>query len=203
MGDVLIHCGDISNVGEQEQVEDFINWLKEQPHRHKVFVAGNHDRSFDPTKNEFDPTSRPSWLTQLLESLQGSSIHYLENSGVEIDGIKFWGSPWTPSFFPDYWAFNAERGDVIKKHWDLIPIDTDVVITHGPPHGRLDLTKSGKYVGCADLRCAIEVIKPKYHLFGHIHEGHGIEEDYDTTYVNASLLNHRYTMVNSPIIINL
>lgn len=201
-GDVLIHCGDISNVGEREQVEDFVDWLGQQPHNHKIFIAGNHDKSFDPKFNKNKKT-KPDWLIYLLNELEGTHVHYLENDWIKIGGIKFWGSPWTPSFFPDYWAFNADRGDSIRTHWNLIPMDTDVLITHGPPSFRLDLTKSGKYAGCTDLRYFTELVKPKYHLFGHIHEGHGIEKDYDTTYVNASLLNHRYAMTNSPTIITL
>lgn len=200
-GDVLIHCGDISNIGEHEQIEDFVKWFAGHPHRHKIFIAGNHDKSLD---SKFPRSSSDNeWLKNLHKKINDLGLHYLENSGVDILGVKFWGSPITPDFFPDYWAFNCPRGDKIKKYWDMIPMDTDVLITHGPPEFKLDWIKRGQYVGCADLRYAVEMIKPKFHLFGHIHESNGIEQMVDTTFVNASILNERYNPVNKPYVLNL
>lgn len=204
-GDVLIHCGDISNVGEREQVEDFVEWMIEKPHPHKIFIAGNHDRSFDPKFNREsqDNSQKPKWLQELLSDLSESDVHYLENSGVTLDGVKFWGSPITPDFYPEHWAFNSPRGNEIKKYWDGIPMDTDVLITHGPPEFKLDWVTRGQYVGCGDLRYAVEMIKPKYHLFGHIHESYGVEQMVDTTFVNASVLNENYYLRNSPLVLDL
>lgn len=207
-GDILIHCGDISNVGGMDDVHDFMSWFEAHPHPHKIFIAGNHDRSFDPKFNKKNDEVKPLWVTNALNSLKGTNVHYLENTSVTIEGIKFWGSPITPDFFPEQWAFNRPRGTAINKYWKTIPMDTDVVITHGPPEFKLDtvVEHNGyghRFVGCADLRYAIEMIKPKYHLFGHIHEGYGMIESNGTCYVNASLLDRYYRPVNEPIVIEL
>jgi len=94
---------------------------------------------------------------------------------VEIEGVRFWGSPWQPWFFD--WAFNLERGEEIRAKWELIPDDTEVLITHGPPQGHGDMTSRGEGAGCADLLARIRQVKPRYHLFGHIHEGYGTSTD--------------------------
>jgi hypothetical protein len=125
---------------------------------------------------------------------------YLQDSGVDIDGIKFWGSPWQPEFYN--WAFNLPRGPELARVWAQIPNDTDVLITHGPPYGVLDEIYHGKRVGCQDLSDALERVKPKVHVFGHIHEGYGVLEQNGTTYVNASLCNQYYQLVHSPIVID-
>ena len=204
-GDVLVHSGDISNIGHQDDVVSFIKWFNTWPHEQKIFIAGNHDRSFDPKFNtEVDPLTgektndRPKWLSELLSSLP-DNIHYLEDSSVVIDGKRFWGSPWTPWFHGTYWGFNKHRGDPIREVWKGIPMKTDVVITHGPPAHKLDWVKSGELVGCHDLTYFIEMIKPKVHLFGHIHESYGITETPDTIYSNASIMNEYYESVNKPI----
>ena len=120
--------------------------------------------------------------------------HYLDDSGCEIEGIRFWGSPITPEFCN--WAFMREPRD-IGRHWDAIPDDTDVLITHGPPHGILDQCPDS--VGCEQLLEAVKRVGPKVHAFGHIHEGHGILEKDGTTFVNASIMDGRYRPVNAPI----
>jgi predicted phosphodiesterase len=113
-GDVLIHCGDISNKGSLEDIRSFSEFIKKQDFGHKIVIAGNHDFCFeDERKSEAE------------EILRENGITYLNDSGIEIDGIKFWGSPIQPEFFD--WAFNRKRGESIKKHWDLIPNDTDAI----------------------------------------------------------------------------
>jgi Icc-related predicted phosphoesterase len=201
-GDILIHCGDISNVGERDQVEDFIDWLKELPHKHKIFIAGNHDRSFDPKFNDGD---KPEWLKELLADLLISdyNIHYLENESVVIDGITFWGSPITPDFYPKYWAFNKPRGEEIRKIWRQIDANTDVLITHGPPYNIKDYTKSCMKVGCEDLSRVVDILKPKCHFFGHIHEDYGALLTNGILYANVSVLNENYRMSNPPLIFEL
>ena len=201
-GDTIIFAGDFSNVGERYQVEDFFEWLKSQPHKYKVVIAGNHDKSFDP---KYTPQtvphiiSKPEWLNDLLKTLPKYRIHYLENSGVEIEGIKFWGSPITPDFGAHFWAFNSPRGSSIKKYWDMIPIDTDVLITHGPPVYRLDAVSGVQHVGCADLESTVFKVKPKIHVFGHIHEAYGKDESDKTRFVNASSADEYYRICNAPI----
>jgi Icc-related predicted phosphoesterase len=178
--DILIHAGDFSQRGRLNEVQDFMQWLDRQPHPHKVLIAGNHD---------FLAEKEPD----LFQSLIPPSVTYLNDSGVEIGGLKIWGSPIQPWFYD--WAFNRQRGAEIRKHWDLIPADTDILITHGPPYGILDKTAQGEVVGCADLMERVNAIQPRLHVFGHIHEGHGMEQRGKTTFVNASVLNLRYMLV--------
>lgn len=188
-GDVLIHAGDLSKRGEEGEVKEFLDWFSKQPHTYKVFVAGNHDWLFERRSAEY------------IKSLIPENIIYLNDSGVEINGVYIWGSPIQPTFYN--WAFNRDRGEDIKRHWDLIPEHTDVLITHGPPYGILDKTFRGEHVGCQDLMNAIHEIQPKLHVFGHIHEGYGIQQSKQTNFVNASILDQKYRCVNQPIVINI
>lgn len=174
--DVLVHAGDLTMQGTKYQMLDALNWLKREAHEFKdiVLIAGNHD-----------------WFCQLYpeewaELCAEAGFHYLNDSGVTLDGVKFWGSPIQPEF--NNWAFNRKRGEEIRKHWDLIPEDTDVLITHGPPHGVLDRNHSGFKCGCEELRKVVEIIQPKIHVFGHVHEDYGKSWLYqcDTIFYNAS-----------------
>ena len=113
-----------------------------------------------------------------------------------IDGIKIYGSPWTPFFYN--WAFNLRRGQQIASKWAAIPDDTDILITHGPPYGVLDSASDGS-VGCKDLLDRIEIVKPQYHIFGHIHEGYGEYTRKGTKHLNACSLNSMYQSGNDPI----
>jgi len=197
-GDVLIHCGDFSNVGEKEQIIDFIEWFASFPHKHKIFIAGNHDKSFDP--KYWQSPSDKLWKEDTLDYVKIKGVTYLENSETVIDGVKFWGSPITPNFWEQYWAFNAARGETIKRYWDLIPKDTDVLITHGPPRHRKDwVINGGLSVGCEELDKRISEVNPIFNFFGHIHESYGIEEEVNTTFANASLLDEDYRLVNKPL----
>ena len=110
--------------------------------------------------------------------------------------MKIWGSPVTPTFFN--WAFNVDRGKAIEKYWNMIPVDTDILLTHGPVKGMLDRTTSNINAGCEDLLKTVNKLKPKFHLFGHIHEAYGKETLKEITFVNGSLLNEYYDLVNSP-----
>lgn len=216
-GDLLICSGDITNYGYKFEVESFISWLIRNSYKFTygiVFIAGNHDRSFDPkfvneylkTKEDFDnhiDGEKPYWLKQIISELP-ENIHYLENNGIELAGLKIWGSPITPWFGGDRWAFNKYRGDEINSIWKLIPSDTDIIITHGPSHLNLDYTLIGReYVGCEQLAYRIKEIKPKLHVFGHIHEDYGIVEKGDTIYVNTSICTLNYVPSNPPIVLDL
>ena len=125
-GDVLIHAGDFTNVGEMAAVKAFSEFLESLPHKHKVVIAGNHDLSFDVAT--FEQTFSRFGRGKIEEHRQAKQMltgcTYLEDSAVELYGIKIWGSPWTPWFYD--WAFNAQRGMECKAKWDLIPDDTDV-----------------------------------------------------------------------------
>ena len=183
-GDMLVHAGDVTSRGTEEEVVDFLTWFEAQPYKYKIFIAGNHDWFFERESSEY------------IQSLLPESIIYLNDSGVTINGFKIWGSPIQPTFFN--WAFNRERGKAINKHWELIPNDIDILITHGPPFGILDKTIRGETVGCEMLLQRITTIQPKLHVFGHIHEGYGIQSA-TSKFVNASVLNHKYQMINKPI----
>ena len=98
------------------------------------------------------------------------------------------------------WAFNKKRGTEIAKFWKKIPSNTDILITHGPPFGKLDTNANQYKTGCDDLLKTVEKIKPKYHIFGHIHEAYGMLETNATTFINASILDEHYKIKNSPIV---
>jgi Icc-related predicted phosphoesterase len=185
--DVLIHCGDFSHEGGYVAVCSFLKWFKAQPAKHKIYIAGNHDKSFE------SPYSRTKEEVLALFP----DLIYLENSGVEIDGVKFWGSPWQPEFCN--WAFNLPRNSqrLIDK-WAECPLDTDVVISHGPPKTILDLNSQGTMCGCEVLLQRIAEVQPKVHCFGHIHHSHGVTGLGDTVFVNGSVLDDNYQMTYKP-----
>jgi len=188
-GDVLIHCGDISHRGKFKAIKAFNKWLGDLPHPHKIMIAGNHDFYF---QNE--PVHAPKAITNAT---------YLLDSATTIDGVKFYGSPWSPWFHN--WAFNLHRGEPIREKWQLIPEDTDVLITHGPPFGQRDFVPlAQKHVGCEELMARVLEIKPRVHAFGHIHEGYGRAQNEHTWFVNASVCDiGRLAPVNAPIVVDL
>ena len=185
-GDVFIHAGDIEIYNCLSELRDFNKWLDSLPHKHKIVIAGNHDRLLDIHSKK------------CIRGIFTNAI-YLENSGCTIDGIKFWGSPITPAFLN--WFFMAARGKEIQnKYWSKIPRNTDVLITHGPPYGIMDeVIGPEKHAGCSDLLWTIEQLKPKVHIFGHIHSRHGVVKKKDTTFINASVVNEEYRITYKPI----
>lgn len=187
-GDVLIHAGDATNSGTIGEIVLFNEWFANLPHKHKIFVAGNHDWLFE-TNN--------SAARKLLDD----KIVYLQDSAVEVEGLKIYGSPWQPRFFD--WAFNLNRGAEIAEKWRLIPDETDVLITHGPPHGILDETPRGDLAGCEELRKRVEIVRPKLHVFGHIHHGYGATEKFGVKFANASNCDEDYFPANAPLVFNL
>lgn len=189
-GDILIHAGDCLGAGTLDNVEDLNDWLGTLPHQHKIVIAGNHDWAFQET-----PELAREALTNAM---------YLEDSGVEIDGLRFWGSPWTPEFMD--WAFMLGRGQPLNDRWKLIPDDTDVLITHGPPKDIADEVSLGfrcQNVGCTDLKFRIAQLSLTAHIFGHIHEGYGEYQRGDTRFINASTCNARYEPINPPIVLDI
>lgn len=184
-GDVIIHAGDISGRGEESAVIEFLEWFTNLDFKYKIFIAGNHDFYFERKSEEE------------FKKIIPDNIIYLCDSGITIENIKIWGSPVTPWFYD--WAFNRTRGNQIKRHWDLIPKDTDILITHGPVFGKLDKTNDGQNVGCKDLLVKVQEINPKFHICGHIHEAYGQVTESKTNFINASVLDEHYRLKNLPI----
>lgn len=188
-GDLLIHSGDISSLGRETEVKRFVKWFNDiNNYTNKIFIAGNHDMTFDREqllrdklahfegKTEYDTEcaeGKPAWLEELLGIHLRPNVFYLENNFVILDDVKIWGSPITPSFGYG-WAFNKDRGYDINQIWNRIPNDTDIVITHGPIYGYCDRTsRGGLNVGCADLYHRLNEVRPQLHFSGHIHEAYG------------------------------
>ncbi|MFO0547090.1 MAG: metallophosphatase domain-containing protein [Polyangiaceae bacterium] len=189
-GDVLVHAGDFCGHGTVKQAEAFADFVVRQPHRYKVVIAGNHDRCL-----EMDPELGP----RLFPKERG--CHYLFDSGVVLDGVRFWGSPWQPWFLD--WAFNLQRGAPLRAKWDLIPSKTDVLVTHGPPHQVRDRCEDGHLAGCEELALALQRVQPRVHVFGHIHEGYGVTRVESTLFCNASICTLAYTPSNPPLVVDL
>jgi len=190
-GDVLIHSGDFMNTGyRKENIMSFLDWFTDQPYKHKIFIAGNHDRYFE---------DNPEETKQILDVVYGGLVTYLEDSGTKIGDVNVWGSPWQPEFMN--WAFNLPRqGTELNDKWNLIPENTDILITHGPPYGYLDkLPNIPENLGCELLRERVKEVKPKIHVFGHIHYGHGYTTNGDTHFINAAVLNEEYQHEHKPL----
>lgn len=189
--DIVIFSGDCSNPRDpylnEPEVKAFIQWFKELPIEHKIFVAGNHDSSIE------------KGLVKKID-FSGYNIHYLENDYINIDGIKIFGSPYTPTF--GNWSFMKAR-DKMDKLWSKVDDDVDIFIVHGPPKTILDLSYSRdhnlEYCGCNALkRHILGRIKPKFCLFGHIHNNEDIINagilklsDYPTIFSNGSVVTDR------------
>lgn len=198
-GDVLIHAGDLTNIGELKDIVSFRTFLASLPHRYQLIIAGNHDitieKDFYCSDSGYKRFHRSSYKNGLLKgqlpeeyaqacidelcrvdvSDEFHSYRYLQDEEMVLAGdgrsaIKVYGSPWQPPFCD--WAFNAFPS-AIREKWDLIPSDVDVLITHGPPHGILDSNDSGFSCGCPELLAQFGRIRPRLHVFGHIHEGYG------------------------------
>lgn len=209
--DVLIHSGDIGNRTNNLELAEFLIWFSEQPAKKKIFIAGNHDLILDKNWVETQK-ERNSIVGMIAEQmyeegqklLKKFDVEYLLNSGCEYEGIKFWGSPYSPSFHREHWAFNADKGREISRYWDMIPTDTDVLIVHTPPFGIQDWLNNGQErQGCLELNIVVSNIQPLLFLCGHIHEGYGYEVKGRTTYVNSSVLNKEYVLTNEPFLIEI
>jgi len=198
-GDILLHAGDISFRGTFPEMNRAMRWLGSLPHKHKVFVCGNHD-----WLGETDPA--------LMEALaKENGVIYLNDSGIELEGLKIWGSPVQPEFCN--WAFNRKRGEEIARHWAKIPDDTNVLVTHGPPFDILDKVWDRPYnsitgpdpLGCEELRKRVDqLLALKLHVMGHIHDSNGIYTDPSgKIFVNAAICNEEYKPIQPVHLIEL
>lgn len=198
--DVLVHCGDMTGMGRESEIYPFVNWLNGLPHKHKVIISGNHDFCFQDAIKE-----------QRIIPVLEDNVHYLENSSVTIDGVKFFGSPYTPPF--GNWAFMAPEPELFQI-FSAIPEDTDVLITHGAPRYILDKNAYGEHCGSMSLLTHVRNIRPKIHVFGHIHEHYGLEVpplEFDSTgntvrgtvFGNAAICDLSYNVVNKPLLFDI
>jgi Icc-related predicted phosphoesterase len=200
-GDVLIHAGDISSMGYRNEIQDFIKWFSGlENYKHKIFIAGNHDWGF---QTEPKATEHLLELNPGCEYLQDNLFLIGDETDDYEDMVKVWGSPWQPEFYN--WAFNLPRqGWELGVHRNQIPEDTEILITHGPPFGHLDTVKSNPTfnIGCELLRERVDVVKPKIHVFGHIHTGYGYKFDGNTHFFNAAVLDENYIFSQKPMTID-
>lgn len=167
-GDILIHAGDFTNLGEVGEIARFGKWFEAQPHPHKIYIAGNHDWLFQEDQN-------------LARSIMGRAT-YLQDSFTIINGLKIHGTPWTLPFYD--WAF-MKPDEALEDEFSLIDSDVDILVTHGPPLGILDGTSRGS-AGSGTLLQRIWDTSPRYHIFGHIHEGRGKLTRARTIHMNVS-----------------
>lgn len=185
--DCIILSGDASNsrcpYNNESQLRESITWLSATRARYKIFIAGNHDTSIEKglvTKDNFT----------------AAGIIYLFNDSVTIEGFNIWGSPHCPQF--GGWAFMKNRSK-LHSVWVEIPDDTDIVVTHTPPKGILDISYSKGHMlescGCSALNKRMLKLQPLAHLFGHIHNCEGVINAgvlklsaYDTQFSNGSVV---------------
>lgn len=182
--DLLVFCGDCTNYKElhknEKEFKLFVEWFKLQPSKYKIMIAGNHDTSLLKKYNK--------------DYLKDSNIIYLEHEYVYLEGKKIFGSPYTPTYGD--WAFMINRAK-LGQYWEVLEENIDLLITHGPPKGILDCAENYNRIieFCGDnaLMKAINKVKPKYHTFGHIHNGHGIinygyRKIDSTNFINCSIV---------------
>lgn len=186
-GDVLIHAGDWTHRGREPEVCSFFNWFLRQDYWHKILICGNHDIDCH---------------LKARDVLRGhSNITFLHDTALTLNGIKFYGSPWTPAFYN--WGymtfFDKEREEI----WGKIPIDTDVLITHGPPYRIFDRNVEGGACGDRQLFEAVMRVKPKVHIFGHIHESRDHAEIEGTRMYNVCSLDETYKIIRQPVVIDI
>lgn len=193
--DVLISTGDYSFQGQPDVVLHFHEWLGQQNAHHIISVQGNHEvwveKNFGAAK--------------AIAEGACPGVYFMQEGPIEIGGVKFWCASVTPWFHD--WAWNVRRGPDIKRHWDLIPEDTNVLLTHGPPYGILDIVPYAdgtpkERAGCHDLKDRIAIVKPDIHIFGHIHHSHGQHHEDGTSYYNASICDEQYAPTNPVTVID-
>ena len=181
-GDLLIHAGDFTYFNRSPSaVRDFNQWLHSMPHKYKVVIPGNHESR----------PGGPAWREQITGAV------VLINEGIELAGLRIWSSPVTPG---DWGAFGSGTEDELERAYARIPDVTDVLITHGPPFGILDLqSDSDEPQGCRQLLEAVRRVTPRLHVFGHIHPSYGMVCSGGTTFVNAALAGPGYGVTKRPI----
>jgi len=201
--DILIHAGDFSFRGEFFEVRNFMLWFEKQPARYKVCIAGNHELTFDSTQSQYQDAIR-----NLLA--KHKEIIYLENEAITIEGIKFYGTPWTPYFCN--WAFNGlrdqdvalKRGQSLTEIYSHIPEDTNIILCHAPPYNLVDRNQEGQCCGSMEMRKVVDKMPLLYlYICGHVHEARGVEELGGVTFANVSSLGRDYKTIQPLAIFDL
>ena len=187
-GDLLIHCGDFTFHGNPNEMKKFKNYLKEQPHEHKLFIFGNHE------KVDKEITY---WIEYLEDGTGAKCIH---EKAYGIGDLNFFGSSYTPKYLN--WGFMQDE-ETRERYWENMIEGMDVLVTHGPPKGIMGQIEDGTEIGCEYLRKFVDRVKPKYHFFGHNHAGAGVQTNGHTMFVNAALLTEHYQKFRPPIVVNL
>jgi Icc-related predicted phosphoesterase len=194
-GDVLVHAGDITMNGETDVIVDFVRWIAKLPHRHKIVVPGNHDRSLDISQTKYD-----GGAVRMFELMR--DVHYLvdESRTLEVgtEKIKVYGAPWVPNL--KGWAFWDRNAD----KFDGAPRDIDVLVTHGPPLGIRDDDISDTHFGSRHIarflnRCPLL----RAHIFGHVHEQYGQGKIGEILFANASTCDRGYDPVNPALVLDI
>lgn len=223
--DVLIHSGDIGGRTDLLELTEFLTWFERQPAEKKIFIPGNHDIILDKkfaekirnTGNMYGWSMHVDNHKKAMDLIENFEVKFLNDREYIYEGVKFYGSPYTPSFHKENWAFNADRGQEIKTIWGKIPYDTQVLITHGPVYGILDDLKEYArpeediHVGCKDLSNKIkeDLHSLKLHCSGHIHDNYGVQlmnvsNTRKALFSNGAVLNNRYEMlIREPLIITI
>jgi predicted phosphodiesterase len=186
--DLLLHAGDISRRGRHDEVAAFLAWFAEQPARHRVFCAGNHDFLFQ---------KRPEEARALVAR---HPVIYLQDEAIHVEGLHIWGSPWQPWFHN--WAFNVRTTAELADIWAQMPERVDILLTHTPAMGVLDRTVHGEDVGCPALRDRLLAHPVPVHVFGHIHEACGAIRWAGGLALNASCLDVHYEPVYPPTVLD-
>lgn len=200
-GDTIIHAGDMSGTGRKDEVESFIDWYSKLDFTHKIYVPGNHEIGLEKNYDEWKTWFKDTGITLLND--ESTTIEGFSMDNFEEYSFKVYGSPITPNF--GRWAFMKARGEQINAHWCKIPKDTDILVTHGPPHGILDGVERFQgyveHVGCEMLLERVQQVNPKLHIFGHIHEGAGsLIAANGCEYINAAMCNEYNQLTHKPIV---
>ena len=182
-GDVLIHCGDVEHLfrKDDQAIEKIDDWFGRQQFDHVLCTGGNHDLTLERHVQAGKQPFR--------------NALFLHDTELVIDGIKFFGAPWVPHL--EKHAFFADER-ALDEAWSRIPNDVDVLITHTPPAGVLDVSSRGATLGCKLLARRLKAVKPVLHCFGHVHASAGSRVRGGTTYVNASSVNSSFEITVAP-----
>ena len=202
-GDILIDCGDLTFKGSKMHIQEYSTKINSLPHKHKIIIGGNHDLCLDEErrhilelmhKDELKDFSYAEAMGMLKNCI------YLKSTGISLYGYNIYGSPYTPKL--SKYAF-SKNSDQLKQEWSQIPSNTDILVTHSPPKYIRDLSIHMVNGGCKFLLDeVVNRVKPKYHLFGHIHEQYGVENYEGICFINCSSCNKMRNIANAPIVID-